>query len=98
MADTADDGTYELRISTTDDLTIRDVPRAGWTSRSDPRRGDARVAPIELQVVVFEAGIVGLFGRTADGRPWPDRWAVSPETLDIIRATRPRWTCRRRLS
>lgn len=32
----ADDGRYELRISTTNDLTVRDVPRSGWLSEWIP--------------------------------------------------------------
>jgi hypothetical protein len=85
----AEDGGYELRISTTDDLTVRDVPRAGWTSDWIPvaAAGDAR--PLELRVFVFEAGIVGLLGRTLDGRPWPGDWRARSEDLETIRAKAP---------
>jgi len=85
----ADDGGYELRISTTDDLKVRDVPRSGWTSEWIPvvAAGDAQ--PLELRVFVFDSGIVELLGRTLDGRPWPRDWRVRPEDLPRIRAMAP---------
>jgi hypothetical protein len=85
----AEDGGYELRISTTDDLTVRDVPRSGWTSEWIPvaTAGDAQ--PLELRMFVFDAGIVALLGRTLDGRPWPRDWSARGEDLETIRAMAP---------
>jgi hypothetical protein len=81
----ADDGSYEMRIVTFDNLTIRGVPRAGWTSNPIPvETEDAR--PVELRVGIVEAGIVGLTGRTGDGTRWPKAWQIAAESLDRIRA------------
>jgi hypothetical protein len=85
----ADGGGYELRISTTDKLGVRGVPRSGWTSTWIPvvAAGDAR--RFELQVFVFEAGVVALLGRTLDGAMWPRDWRARPEDLERIRAKAP---------
>lgn len=85
----AEGGGYELRISTTDDLTVRDVPRSGWTSDWIPvaTAGDAQ--PLELRLFVFDAGIVELLGRTLDGRPWPRDWRARPEDLEAIHVKAP---------
>ena len=85
----ADDGSYELRISTTDDLRVRDVPRRGWTSDHIPIQADGDGQPLELSVVVDVSGIVELHGRTLDGRPWPHDWSARQENLDGIRARAP---------
>jgi hypothetical protein len=83
------DGVYELRISTTDDLRIGGVPRSGWTSDWIPVAAASDAQPLELRVFVFEAGIVGLLGRTLDGRPWPRDWRARPGDLETIRAKAP---------
>ena len=85
----ADDGSYELRISTTDDLRVRDVPRRGWTSDHIPIQADGDGQPLELSVVVDVSGIVELHGRTLDGRPWPHDWSARQENLEGIRARAP---------
>jgi cell wall assembly regulator SMI1 len=84
----ADDGSYELRISTTEDLSIRDVPRAGWASKWIPLVAAPRGRSMELQLTV-NAGVAGMSGRTADGERWPDRWEVPREDLAAIRSKAP---------
>ena len=84
-----DDGGYELRISTTDDLTVRDVPRNGWTSDPIPVTTVGDVRSVELTIFAFEAGVVGLLGNTLDGRPWPRTWQVEPTELVEVRAKAP---------
>lgn len=85
----SEDGGYELRISTTDDLRVRDVPSSGWTSEWIPVAAVGDAQPLELQVFVFDAGIVELLGRTLDGRPWPRDWRARPDDLERIRAKAP---------
>ena len=81
----AEDGSYEMRIVTFDNLTIRGVPRAGWMSEPIPvETTDGR--RMELRVGVVEAGIVGLTGRTEDGLRWPKAWEIAAETVHGIRA------------
>ena len=83
------DGTYELRISTTDDLTIDDVPSGGGSSRWIPLIAGPDARPIELRLVVLEAGIVEILGRAADARRWPKTWTARPEDLAAIRRQAP---------
>lgn len=85
----AEGGEYELRISTTDGLGVRDVPRFGWTSEWIPVETEGDPRPLELQVFVFEAGIVALRGRTLDGARWPRDWRARPDDLERIRAKAP---------
>jgi hypothetical protein len=74
-----------MRIVTFDNLTIRGVPRAGWTSQPIPiETADAR--RLELRLGIVEAGIVGLTGRTEDGSRWPKSWQLASASLDRIRA------------
>jgi hypothetical protein len=84
-----DGGGYELRISTTDRLGVRNVPRSGWTSMWIPVAATGDDRPLELQVFVFEAGIVALHGRTLDGAAWPRDWRARPEDLERVRAKAP---------
>lgn len=85
----AEDGSYEMRIVTFDNLTIRGVPRAGWMSEPIPvETTDSR--RMELRVDIVEAGIVGLTGRTEDGIRWPKAWQIGAASLDRIR-TRGSW-------
>lgn len=82
----AQDGSYEMRIATFDNLNIRGVPRAGWISEPIPvETTDGR--RIELWVGMVEAGIVGFTGRTEDGHPWPKVWEIAAASLDLIRAS-----------
>jgi hypothetical protein len=85
----ADGGGYELRISTIDGLEVWDVPRAGWTSEWIPVAAADDAQPLELQVHVFDAGIVAFLGRTLDGTPWPRDWRARPVDLERIRAKAP---------
>jgi len=84
-----DDGTYELRISTTDDLRIDGVPRDGRASPWMPLIAMPGGRPVELRLVVHEAGIVGIVGRTADAGRWPKTWTVRPDDLAAIRSRAP---------
>ena len=83
----AEDGSYELRVSTRD--PVRDVPRAGWTSDWIPVSAMPAGRALELRVVMPQAGIVELLGRTLDGRPWPKTWEVGSDDLESIRARAP---------
>lgn len=83
----ADDGSYELRVSTTE--PVRDVPREGWSSDWIPVSEAPGGRALELRFVVSQAGIVELAGRTLDGQPWPKAWEVRTEDLDAIRAHAP---------
>ncbi len=82
-----DDGSYALRVSTTD--PVRDVPREGWTSDWIPVSEVAGGRGLELRLVVSQAGIVEVEGRTHDGQPWPKDWEARNEDLDAIRARGP---------
>jgi hypothetical protein len=84
-----DDGGYELQISTTDDLMVRDVPREGWASEWIPVVTARDARPLELRIFVFEAGIAELLGRSRDSQPWPQEWQVPPGDLETVRATAP---------
>jgi hypothetical protein len=81
-------GSYELRIVVFENLVIRDVPRAGWTSGWIAAE-TAEGRPLELRFEIVEAGIIGLSGRTPDGLAWPKTWQVTPTRLDEIRAQGP---------
>lgn len=83
----SEDGSYEMRIVTFDNLTIRGVPPAGWMSEPIPvETTDSR--RMELRVGIVEAGIVGLTGRTDDGIRWPKAWQMAAASLDGIRERR----------
>ncbi len=84
----SDDGSYELRIVTNDDLRIRGVPRAGWASDMIPVE-TTDGAHLELRIQIHEAGIVGLSGRAKDVARWPRAWQVSATTLDQVRVRGP---------
>ena len=86
---TTDDGTYELRISTTDDIRIRDVPSSGWTSPWISLIAMPSARQVELQLVVTEAGILEINGRTADGGRWPKTWSTRTDDLATIRSQAP---------
>jgi hypothetical protein len=83
----ADDGSYELRVSTTIDL--HGVPRSGWRSRPIPVRARPGSRPLELELRVSMAGIVELHGRALDGTAWPRTWTADDGDLDAIRANAP---------
>lgn len=83
----AEEGPYELRVSTRD--AIRDVPREGWSSDWIPVSEAPSGRALELRIVVSQAGIAELAGRTLDGQPWPKAWEVRTEVLDAIRARAP---------
>jgi hypothetical protein len=81
----AEDGSYEMRIVSIDNLTIRGVPRAGWMSEPIPvKTTDGRL--MELRIGIVEAGVVGLTGRTTDATRWPKTWQLAADSLDGIRA------------
>ena len=81
----AEDGSYEMRIVTFDDLTIRGVPRAGWVSEPIPiETTDAR--RLEFRVTILGAGIVGFTGQIEDGDRWPKAWQLASASLERIRA------------
>ena len=84
----AEDGTYELRVSTKL-APVRDVPRAGWRTDWIPITTRQTSRRIEMQVVVDFSGAVELFGRTADGAPWPRDWDVRSEDIEAIRSRAP---------
>jgi hypothetical protein len=84
-----DDGTYELRISTTDDIRVRDVPSSGWTSPWISLIAMPSARQVELQLVVTEAGILEINGRTADGGRWPKKWSTRTDDLTTIRSQAP---------
>jgi len=84
----SDDGSYELRISTT--AEVRGVPRAGWRSERITVHAQPGDRPLELWLDVTIAGIVGIHGRSLDGQPWPAEWSIDPRELDVVRAGAPR--------
>jgi hypothetical protein len=81
----AEDGSYEMRIVTFDNLTIRGVPRAGWMSEPIPVETTDGYR-MELRVGIADAGIVGITGRTEDGSRWPKAWRIAAASLERIRA------------
>jgi hypothetical protein len=84
----SDDGSYEMRIVTFENLIIRGVPRAGWTSAwIAVETSEGR--PLEFQVEIPEAGVVGFAGRTGDRLPWPNVWEIAPTRIAEIRAEGP---------
>jgi hypothetical protein len=84
----AEDGTYELRVSTKL-APVRDVPRSGWRTAWIPVTTTQTSRRIEMQVVVDSSGAVELRGRTADRARWPKDWGVRSEDLEAIRSRAP---------
>jgi hypothetical protein len=82
----AEGGGYELRVSTV--LEVDGVPRDGWRTGPIPvETGAGR--RLHVEVVVHEAGIIGIEGRTEDRERWPVDWRVSPDELQAIEAGAP---------
>jgi hypothetical protein len=84
----AEDGTYELRVSTKL-APVRGVPRSGWRTAWIPVTTKPAGRGIEMQVVVDFSGAVELVGRTADGARWPRDWDVRREDIEAIRSRAP---------
>lgn len=83
----ADDGSYELRVSTT--KPVRGVPRKGWESEPIPVRALPMHRPLEIRLRIPMAGIIEIHGRSLDGQPWPPEWSLASTDLEAIRGRAP---------
>jgi hypothetical protein len=81
------DGTYELRVSTRGRISF--VPRTGWRSNPIPIEALPGNRQLEMQLDIGAQGVIGLLGRTLDGRKWPWTWSPAQGTLESIRARAP---------
>ena len=64
------------------------MPRDGWRSRSIPVETTAG-RRLHVELVVHEAGIIGIEGTTEDHERWPADWRVATDVLRAIEERAP---------